>query len=355
MPVAYCPLKVIKKKWESPSACSFYFMPREADKSLFAYKTAQFLSFRFAIKGKEYVRSYSIASCPLRNETLRTTVGRVKDGLVSSYMLSQLKEGDTVESQAPLGEFFKPPQSLEPKNYLLFSAGIGITPLFSILKSVLEADLAQSVFLLFSIRTLKDFIYKKELEEEAKKFQGKLKIQSFVSSQQGRLTPEKLSPILQSFDLKQSLFYLCGPKAYMRMVQETLLKHKASQDSIHTEDFKTVPTLGPKPTADSVFFAAEGAAEGEPETLKARWDSQSAEIPLNREKSLLEQLIDQGHSPPFSCASGNCMTCMARLKEGKVFQLEEGILDEENIKNREILTCQAYPLSKTVSVDYDSL
>ena len=357
MPVPYYPLKITKKEWESPSACSFYFAPLEENKALFAYRPAQFLSFRFQIGGKEHVRSYSIASCPLRNEPLRTTVGRVEGGVVSSYMLSQLKEGDHVESQAPLGEFFRPPKSLQPKHYFLFSAGIGITPLFSILKSLLEADLAQSVFLLFSIRNPEDFIYKKELKEEEAKFQGKFKLQTVVSSQQGRLTPEKLKHILKPVAgcLQHSLFYLCGPKPYMQMLADTLGALGVNSGNIHTEDFKTAPVLGPKPQDDSVFFKARGAVEGEPELLKARWDNQSAQIPLNREKPLLEQLIDQGHNPPFSCTSGNCMTCMARLKEGKVFQLEEGILDEENIKNLEILTCQAYPLSKTVSVDYDSL
>ena len=355
MPVQYYPLKVIKKEFETEKACSFYFEIPKQHKALFAYKTAQFLTFRCLIEGKEYVRSYSIASSPFLEEPLKTTVGQVKDGVVSNYLLSQIKEGDYIESQAPLGGFFQLPKSLSPKDYILFAGGIGITPLFSILKTALSANLANKVHLIFSISNLNHFIYKKELELLEEKFKEQLIIKPILSQEEGRLDNKKLQQILEALNLKESLFYLCGPKDYMTMIQEYLLKSEVKKENIHTEDFKVVPQRGPKPDENSVFFNANQAPEEEPKTLKAALDGENLEIPLNREKSLLEQLIDQGYNPPFSCTSGSCMTCMAKLKEGKVFQLEEGILDKENIKNLEILTCQCYPLSKTVSIDYDNL
>ena len=355
MSVKYYPLKVIKKSFETKTSCSFYFAVPEEHKSLFTYKTAQFLTFRFLIEGKEYVRSYSIASSPFIDEPLRTTVGLVEGGVVSNYMLSQIKQGDIIDSQISLGEFFCPPKSLKPQHYVLFSAGIGITPLFSILKTVLETDLAEKVSLIFSIRRTENFIYQEELESWEKKHKGKFKIQIILSEKEGRLNPEKLSHILKPLDLKNSLFYLCGPKNYMDMISKSLLSANIQPENIHTENFNVVPIRGPKPDENSVFFTANTVKEGEPEQLTALLDGEKLKIPLNREKSLLEQLIDQGHNPPFSCTSGSCMTCMAKLKEGKVFQLEEGILDEENIKNLEVLTCQCYPLSKAVSIDYDNL
>ena len=141
----------------------------------------------------------------------------------------------------------------------------------------------------------------------------------------------------------------------MNMVSEFLTENAVTKEQIHTEDFKTVPVRGPKPDENSVFFTVPGFEEGEPEELKALIEGEEAIIPLNREKSLLEQLLDKGLNAPFSCTSGTCMTCMAKLKEGKVFQTEEGILDEENIQNREILTCQSYPLSRKVVIDYEDL
>jgi len=351
----YYPLKVIKKSFETKTSCSFYFSVPEEYKSLFVYYTAQFLTFRFTIDGREYVRSYSIASSPFLDEPLRTTVGIVKGGTVSNHMISKIKEGDMIYSQTPLGEFFRPPKSLSPKSYILFAAGIGITPLFSIIKTVLEINLAKNVILVFSIRNSEDFIYQKELEKLERKFNEKFKIKLILSRKEGRLDSEKLSLFLKDCDLKDSLFYLCGPKNYMEMISKGLLSAGASSEHIHTEDFKVVPIRGPKPDNNSIFFTAKNCEEGEPENLKAVLDGETVDIPLNREKSLLEQLIDQGYNPPFSCTSGSCMTCMARLKEGQVFQLEQCILDEENIGNLEILTCQSYPLSKTVSIDYDNL
>ena len=355
MATKYYPLKVIKKEFETEKTCSFYLSAPEEYKALFTYKTAQFLTFSFQIKGKEYVRSYSIASSPFLEEPLRTTVGKVKDGIVSNHLLSHVKQGDYIESQVPLGEFFQLPKSLEPKNYILFSAGIGITPLFSILKTTLETQLATKVYLFFSISNSNDFIYKKELSDLKESFKEKLIIHPILSQKEGRLDSKKLKRFLENLNLKESLFYLCGPKDYMKMIQEYLLGINISKSNIHTEDFNVVPQIGPKPDENSVFFNANNAKEAEPKSLKTTLDGKNLEIPLNREKSLLEQLIDQGYNPPFSCTSGSCMTCMAKLKEGKVFQLDEGILDEENIKNLEILSCQCYPLSETVSIDYDNL
>ena len=355
MSVKYYPLKVIKKNFETKTSCSFHLSIPEEHKSLFVYYTAQFLTFRFIIDGKEYVRSYSIASSPFLDEPLRTTVGIVDGGVASNYMISKIKEGDTIYSQTPLGEFFRPPKSLSPKSYVLFSAGIGITPLFSILKTVLEINLAKNIILIFSIRNPENYIYQKELEELERKFKERFKIKLILSKKEGRLNSEKLLHFLETCDLKDSLFYLCGPKNYMEMISTGLLSAGVSSEHIHTEDFKVVPIRGPKPDKNSVFFTAKTFEEGEPENLKAVLDGETVEISLNREKSLLEQLIDQGYNPPFSCTSGSCMTCMAKLREGQVFQLEQCILDEENISNLEVLTCQCYPLSKTVSIDYDNL
>ena len=355
MSIEYYPLQIVKKEFETKTSCSFYFSVPKEFKSSFVYQTAQFLTFRFFIEGKEYVRSYSIASSPFVDEPLRTTVSLVEGGVVSHYMLSQIKEGDTVDSQRPLGEFFRPPKSLTPKNYILFAAGIGITPLFSILKTVLETRLAKEIILFFSIRSREDFIYQEELKNWEKKFKDKLSIKLVLSSEEGRLDSEKLSQNLKSLSLADSLFYLCGPKGYMDMISKSLRQSGVESGCIRTEDFKVIPICGPKPGKNSVFFTADNFEDGEPENLRVILNGEDLKISLNREKSLLEQLIDKGHNPPFSCTSGSCMTCMAKLKEGKVFQLEEGVLDEENISNLEILTCQSYPLSRTVSIDYDNL
>ena len=355
MPAEYYPLKITKKIKEAPDAHSFYFSIPEEHKPKFLYRAGQFLTFRFQIKGKEYVRSYSISSCPFLDEPLQTTVKKVEGGAVSAYMIDQLQEGETVMSQAPLGEFFPPPKSLKPKNYVFFGAGIGITPLFSILKTVLETSLCKKALLVYSSRNEENIIYREALKTWLAKHPGKMEVRHILSQKEGRLDSQKLSGLLPPLDLKESLFYLCGPGPYMDMIQKGLLGASAAKEQIRLEDFKVVPVRGPKPDESSVFFQADPLEEGEPEILRAILDGEEMEISLNREKSLLEQLLDKGRSPPFSCTSGSCMTCMAKLQEGKIFQLDEGILDGENIKAGEFLSCQAYPLSKKVRISYDDI
>ena len=253
--IAYYPLKVIKKEFETEGACSLYLEPEKQHQPLFQYKTAQFLTFRLRIEGKEYIRSYSIASSPFRQELLRTTIGRVEKGVVSNYILDRIQPGECVDSQAPLGEFFKAPKSLKLQDFILFSAGIGITPLFSILKSLLETQTARNVFLVFSIRREEDFIYKKELVDLQNQFKNQLFIQTIVSQKEGRLDDKKLSSLLKGKDLFNSTFYLCGPKDYMKMISQYLLQSKkVKEEQIHTEDFNVVPIRGPKPDEDSIFF-----------------------------------------------------------------------------------------------------
>lgn len=354
MPVQYYSLKVVKKVQETANSFSFYFLPeKEAEK--FYYKPAQFLTLKFDIKEKSYVRSYSLASSPLLGETMKTTVARVSNGVVSNYMIDEIQEGSVILSQPPLGEFFSLPSDLKPREYVLFGAGIGITPLFSILKTVLSISPKDIVHLIYSSRNEEFIIYRKELEDLKKQYSERLQLQHILSQKEGRLDTSKISRELDEPLLKKAFFYLCGPKDYMNMIQGFLKDKGVAKANIHTEDFKVVPVLGPKPDENSVFFTADTFEEGEPENLEAVFDGEKATIPLNRRTSLLEQLLDQGYSPPFSCTSGSCMTCMARLKEGKVFQLDEGILNEENIKALEILTCQSYPLSRKVVLDYDDI
>ena len=381
--VKYFPLQVTEKIQETENAVSFCLKPAVAsDSARFYYKPAQFLTFKLNIQGADVIRSYSLSSSPLAGEEgMRTTVARVPGGKASNHLTDFVQKGDRILSQPPQGEFFSLPSDLKPRRYMLFAAGIGITPLFSILKTALHAFPDDRVYLLYSSRDRRHIIYRKELEALGRRFPERLQVKHLLSREKApaeaggseggekgrgeagrsyesaRLNEAILQRELNgSLWLKEGLFYLCGPKDYMAFVQGFLKSRGVDRACIHTEDFKTAPLLGPKPDENSVVFAAaNGAEEAEPEILEAVLDGETVRIPIDRKTSLLEQLLDGGHSPPFSCTSGSCMTCMARLKKGRVFQPEEGVLDEENIKALEVLTCQAYPLSRTVVLDYDDI
>lgn len=357
MSIEYYPLKITQKKKEAKDTFSFYLSACDEHKHLFYFQPAQFLTFRFDIEDKRFFRSYSIASSSLDEDAMRITLKKVEGGVVSNYMIDHLNEGDTILSQSPTGNFYRLPDHLDTNEYILFGAGVGVTPLYSILRTVLGSSEQDKVLLIYSCRNNDEIIYKEELEQLLGKYKDRFKMELISSQEQGRLDEEKLNTIFskRNSSLEQSLFYLCGPKEYMKFIRNFLENKKVASKLIRTEDFQVVPIRGPKPDEDSVLFEAQPFQEGEPQKLKAHIYEEEVEIPLDKETSLLEQLLEAGHNPPFSCTSGSCLTCMAKLKEGKVFQINEGILDEENIKALELLTCQCYPLSEKVVISYDDL
>ena len=355
------PLTVQKKIKECEDACTLILSPKDEDQKFFNYKPAQFLSFHVAINDKELARSYSISSSPLADENLTTSIKKLNKGAVSSYIVDHIQEGDVIQSTAPRGRFFKMPDNLKPRHYLLLAAGSGITPLFSILKTTLLSDEKNQVTLIYCNRKENSIIYKAELEKWKKNYPSRLKIISVLSQPEssaydfkGRLNEENLKQIL---DHNQSPLetevYLCGPLDLMSMA-DTVFRTRLDKKQIRKESFGAAPTKKTvKPPESAVVISADSSEQGKVETIKALLEGETIEIPAEPEIPLLEQLIEAGFSPPFSCMEGNCMTCMAVLKKGQVYQNEAGILAPENIAEKEILTCQAKPLSPIVEIDYD--
>ncbi len=405
------PLTLVQKKKEAKDSVSMVLKPPAESREVFrSYLPAQFLSFEFLIQGKKFLRSYSLSSCPLLEEELTTTVKKVPDGVVSNHILDHLKEGDVILSRKPMGKFFKPPKDLKPHHYCLFAAGSGITPLFSILKTVLVSDPKNQVTLFYSNRNQSSFIYKKEIIHWLTRHAPRLRVFSFLSRPEttlpllsqtealknpttalpsseegekanllhirGRLSTSFLKEYAKQNPLSPPgrLYYLCGPTGFMQNVESFLIQNQVLKTQIKTESFFQNPALssaspvlkpkaeGEKGTSPSLEDQAslivsgteEKGKKSPPHTLRAVIEGEKLEIPSVPDVPVLEQLLSAGHSPPFSCLSGNCMSCLAVLKKGWIVQEEKGILEEENIKNCEILTCQAKPLSHLVEVDYDS-
>ncbi len=386
MAIINYPIKIKNKVQETKDSVSFIFEVPDEHKSVFHYAPAQFLTFNFQIKGKEFLRSYSLSSCPLLNEELKTTVKRVEGGTVSNYMIDHLKEGDTLLSRKPAGRFFKPPTDLKPKHYFLFAGGSGITPLFSIIKTVLTSDSKNKITLFYANRDESSIIYHKELKKWKDQHKG-FNIVHILSKKKtpwcnihGRLEIKHLEKYFSDISINNSnhLYYLCGPIGFMQTVQDFLIQNTVKKTHIRKESFfsstqktflstktKEQNTIPPITTNESFYQTGSQpeilltGKEGEnekalPETIRAFINKEKIEIPAQSDIPILEQLLSAGHSPPFSCLSGSCMSCLAVLKKGRITQEERGILEDENLKNHEILTCQAKPESRLVEVDYDN-
>ena len=408
------PLKIKNKITEAKDSVSFVLETTNKEhKPLFYHTPAQFLTFEFQIGGKTYLRSYSLSSCPLLNEDMKTTVKKVKGGVVSNYMTDHLKKGDIIWSRKPAGRFFKAPPDLKPKHYVLFAGGSGITPLFSIIKTVLLSDPKNKVDLLYANRDEQSIIYHKELKDLKAGNKNRFTIRHILSQPKqtwcdisGRLNKEHLQKhFTQISHPPDHLYYLCGPLDFMQMIESFLIQNKARSAQIRKESFlsatqkkqisarretssytgvtkapenqssnelanqealnikpeekqqlkKDGKNLSDNPEKSLVLTGQQGESQKEePELIRAFINEQSVEVSAQPDIPILEQLLSAGHAPPFSCLSGSCMSCVAVLKKGRIFQEEKGILEEENIKNHEFLSCQAKPISRIVEVDYDS-
>ena len=363
------PLKVQKKIRECENACTLVLSPKEEDRAVFfPYKPAQFLTFCLNIQGQSIFRSYSLSCSPLLDEPLTTTIKKVPQGRVSTYLVDEIQENDVIQSTKPQGRFFKMPESLKSYHYLMVAGGSGITPLFSIIKTALFSDSQNKITLVYCNRSQNSVIYKKELEELSLRHSSRFKIFYVLSRPEekdkydfkGRLQEHDFLNILKqtmNLDSHQMEFYLCGPLNLMKMSEKAILSLGAEKKQIRKESFGvSLPPKVPKaPDSALVIHADSPPKPVQPlQTIQAYLDGEKIEIPAREGVSVLEQLTDAGHAPPFSCMEGSCMTCLAVLKKGSIYQNEAGILDDENISAKEILTCQAKPLSAVVEVDYDS-
>jgi len=357
------PLTIKKRIQETPDAVSLVLdIPSEL-KSAFRYQAGQFVSFFLTINGETISRSYSLSTSPLVDQEFKVTIKKVPGGRGSTFLCDQVKEGDTLLTTPPAGHFFKP-QALDAAHYLLFAAGSGITPVYSILKTVLEASSKNKVTLVYCNRTEDRIIYRKELDEWCAKYGERLTIihtltkpSSSWKGRTGRLSDTLTREVVAGAKNSQLPLdcYLCGPTDFMNLIKGTLEASGVNKNNIHIEDFGlSVHKAGPKVEEGWTFIGPDKVTEA-PEKIIAQINGETIETEAKPGVNIVETLLQAGAQPPYSCLDGACMACMGKIQEGRVYQEDPGILSDDNINNCEALTCQAKPLSRIVKVSYDNL
>lgn len=358
------PLKVLKRIQETPEAVSLVLdIPADLKKQ-FHYQAGQFVSFFLTIHGEKLARSYSLSSSPLCDQEFKITVKKVPGGKGSTFLCDQVKEGDSLLTTPPAGHFFKPALTDTGVHYLLFAAGSGITPVYSIMKTVLEASKDHRVTLVYGNRDEQNIIYKNEIESWLKKSEGRLKVVHTLSrpsgswtGSRGRITKELVEKVMA--EAKGSALpldcYLCGPTDFMASTRAVLESHNLTKERIHSEDFG-VAVHKPAPNVDAgwTLIGPDPAVET-PEKIIAQINGETIEVAAVAGQNILETLLQAGAQPPYSCLDGACMACMGKIQAGRVYQEDPGILNDDNVENCEALTCQAKPLSRIVKVSYDNL
>ncbi|WP_460071435.1 2Fe-2S iron-sulfur cluster-binding protein [Streptomyces sp. YKOK-I1] len=298
----------------------------------FPYRAGQFLTFR--LRGT--LRSYSMSSSPDTDGELCVTVKRVPGGLVSGWMHDALRPGDVLEVTRPGGSFCLRPDAGD-RPLVAFAGGSGITPVFSLVKSAL-ATTARPVRLLTAHRDAPAAIFRAELEELAGRRPGRLTVRQHFDDRHGLVTAGRVRDLAGDGSAD---FYVCGPQPFMTLVEETLITQGVPRERIVVERF--TPANGsaapPAPPADG--------------TVTVVLRGQRRSVPRRTGETLLQSARRAGFTPPFSCESGDCATCMARVTAGESKMRVNNALDADEVAEGYVLTCQAEPASPDVTVEYE--
>jgi ferredoxin-NADP reductase len=324
---------------ETADASSFVLDIPEPLRADFAYGSGQFCTFRIWVDGEPYIRCYSMSSSPAVDTELRVTVKRTADGVVSNWMHDHLKPGDLIEVARPAGFFQLGPHD---GDLVAFSAGSGITPVISLLKTAL-ATTSRQVRLLYANRDAEAIILRSEIDQLSATHGGRCAVSHHLDVEHGFITTEAIRTFAGTAEDAQ--FYICGPGPFMDLVEQTLHELGVDEARIHIERFTPADPL----PVDEVPQDEAVTATRVTITLNGRTDS----VDHHPGTTILQTARQMGMAPPFSCEMGSCATCMAMLKEGTVTMHVNNALTPEEVEEGWILTCQSVPTSPSVSVVYE--
>jgi ferredoxin-NADP reductase len=300
----------------------------------FSYQAGQFLTFRVC----GTLRSYSMSSSPDTDGELMMTVKRVPGGLISNWMHDHLAPGDLIEATLPAGVFCL---RENPTPLVAFAGGSGITPILSLAKSALVAT-SRQVRVLTANRDADSIIFGSALTELARRYPARFEVRYHLDIQHGFVTDR----VVRDFVGRDgdADFYICGPAPFMDLTERALLAHGADPSQIFIERFEH---------AADEQAGDEPAGQEKGGTISIVLSGQRHTVSQHSGETLLESARRAGLSPPFSCEAGNCATCIAQVTEGEAKMRANNALDDDEIADGWVLTCQGEPVTPHVTVVYE--
>ena len=345
-------LVISKIQRETSKAVSISFDVPESLKNTYAFEAGQYLTLKTKIDGQEIRRDYSISSSPRSND-LTVTIKEIENGIFSSFANQELKVGESIAVAPPKGRFTYTANSDRQNTIVAFAAGSGITPIMSILKTVLDTNTSQKFVLVYGNKTPEETIFFKTLHDLKTQYPTRFELQYVYSQAQGESALfGRIDKGNTNYSLKNlinidqtSAFYLCGPEKMIHTVKEVLLQHNVCEDDILFELF----------TATTTVAEAQVSIPSGPTKATVLVDDETTEISVNSEQTILEAALKHDVDVPYSCQGGVCSSCICRITKGTAEMRQNSVLTDGEVAEGLVLSCQAVPTSAVIHIDFDDV
>ena len=318
------------------------------DGSPIKYEAGQFITFAFTHHGKEERRSFSISSSPTLNEPLSFTVKRIDNGAYSRLLIDRASVGDKLFTTGAAGLFTLPENFGDHEQVFFFAAGIGITPIFSLIKTLLHTYPDKHAVLIYSNRSKEEVTFYHELQALSKQFPDRFKIEFLYSTSfnlaRARVSKALLPVLLKEYALfpkEKLLCYICGPFDYMRMAIFSLEEQGMHEEQIRKENFNTN------------YRQIKKAEPPDKATHRAtiKFNGNTYSFPVQYPETILQAAKKHGLSLPYSCEVGRCGSCAAICTVGKVWLSYNEVLMDTDLKHGSILTCVGHPIDGDITIE----
>ena len=343
---------------ESDEAISVAFEIPENLMEDYRFLPGQYLTLEVDIDGEPVRRSYSLCSSPADGE-LRVAIKKVTSGKFSSWANDKLKVGERIKVMTPEGRFTLQIDPKAKRNFVAFAAGSGITPVYSIMKSVMELEPGSTFTLFYGNQTAKTVIFRDKIDGLKSLYMDRLDVHHILSREdqgtdylKGRIDESKCKSFSGTFFDPEDTdgFFLCGPEAMINTVNDTLQSMGVEKSKIHYELFTT--------PSQKIAHKTHATSNGSAETIKSKvtviLDGEETHFGISSDgKAILDAALDAGADVPYACKGAVCCTCRAKVIEGAVDMEMNYALEDDEVEEGYILTCQSHPTTERVVVSYD--
>lgn len=360
MAIEFHRLTIADVRRETADAVSIAFAVPPALRDAYRFQPGQHVTLRTGGSGEDIRRSYSICA-GLDDGELRVAVKKVEGGLFSTLCNEHFRPGDEIDVMTPQGRFGLLPEPAKARNYLAIVAGSGITPVMSLVRSILIREPGSRFALIYGNRSTQNIIFKDSLEDLKDRFLDRFVVHHVLSREKqdfslfnGRIDADKIGAMLKSFAAPDQIdhAFLCGPGGLIEEGKATLLRLGVPADRIHVEYFST----------DGLPVVSRRVAPGKPADERApvaiahvTFDGSAYSLPILEGETVIDAGLRAGLELPFSCRGGMCCTCRAKLVAGEVRMDTNYSLEPWEMQAGYVLTCQSHPLTPEITVDYDNV